>query len=124
MTARRKSRGDKETVAFLKELKTLSVKLTLGIRFEALPFTKSDKSGFPLKLSKVKTFLVGDHEDKRIGLSIINLYQTIILPTDTNTDSITAKSESLSPISTKWKRFLENKFSKKFSPQRLDWNKD
>jgi hypothetical protein len=124
MTARRKSRGDKETVTFLKELKTLSVKLTLGIKYEALPFTKSDKSGFPSKLSLVKPFLIGDSGDKRIGLSIIELYKTITLPIDTNTDTITGKSEALGPISSKWTKFLKNNFSKKFRPQRLDWNKD
>jgi len=95
------SRGLKDTVTFLKEVNSLSVKLALGIPFSPLPFTKSDKSGFPLKLSLVKPFLVGLEEDKRIGLSITSLYKAILLPVNMDTSSITATSTGTGKLSVK-----------------------
>jgi len=95
------TRGLRETVTFLKLAHNLSTKLSLGYKFDALPWTKSDKSGFPVSIDKVKPFLVGQAQDKRVGLCITMLYKVITLPVDTNTKTITGPSTSTGKLGTR-----------------------
>lgn len=113
ITKRCETRGITDTISFSKQFYNLAVKLAVGSKFEALSMTKSDKSGFPTSFDKVKPFLVGNGEDKRVGLTIAKLYTSLLAPIDYSTESITKPYSGYQGLGSKWINFLTD-FSRDF----------
>lgn len=64
------TQGPKATISFLKEVHLICVKHSIGVPYAPLPWTKSDKGGFPKVINFLRPFLEGTPQEKRVGLTI------------------------------------------------------
>lgn len=63
-----------------------------------LPFTKSDKEGFPKAVSFLKPLLKGSMNERRFALTVLNLYRLIHLAPNPDLESITDPGPELDPV--------------------------
>jgi hypothetical protein len=87
-----KYRGLKDTIKYLKELYTFASRVILKQTVEPIPFHKS-KNGFPKGLVPLKKLILGNKEENRAALMILNHYRCFFLTPSTDTSSITEPSK-------------------------------
>lgn len=118
------SNGKKEAAKFLKALYNYAVKVSLDyIDIEPIPWTKSDKVGYPKALESFRPYLTSSNYDhRRAALTVLRQYETIYCEPEPDTVSITAPGPDPSvwdPYRIKWRKFLKLNF-RKLSPQVKD----
>jgi hypothetical protein len=79
-TKRISTRGKEEATRYLKLLFQVGQRYSLNQHFDAIPFTKSDKEGFPSAISGFKKLLRGTPNERRAALAILHQYTLITLP--------------------------------------------
>lgn len=81
--------GKLETVKFLKDLYGLALRFSAGVSYDPLPFTRSNKEGFPRVLNPWRNLLAGTPNTKRAALSVLQLYKLVDVKGKYALDSIT-----------------------------------
>jgi hypothetical protein len=84
------NRGPKFAVTRFKQYKRIGESLALGINFDPLPWTKSNKRGIPKVLVPLAYLLEGTCNQKRIGLTILNTVRLLHLQPILDLEAITA----------------------------------
>jgi len=69
----------------------------MGVPIEPIPFTKSDKEGFPTCLKAFKKLLRGSVNERRAALTILVQYRAMF-KSKPNYDISTIVDKSISPI--------------------------
>lgn len=107
---RAKHRGRLDTAKHLKDLYSVALDYASDKIINPLPFTKSDKAGFPIKIYIFKEALSSDNiNERRSALCILQLFKTVVvnkgLP---NLSGITRKPPILSEGTNYWNRLLKD----------------
>lgn len=86
------TRGNKDTIKYLKSLYQVAQRYALNQPFDPIPFNKCDKEGFPSVLADFKKLLRGTVNEKRAALTVLYQYRLLYTEADKDTTSITADS--------------------------------
>jgi len=78
-----------------KQFYDIALRYSCKLKFTPLPFTKSDKIGFPRALKAFRPYLNGSPDARRAALTILQLYKLVESKGDYSTKSITGKYEGL-----------------------------
>lgn len=118
------SNGKKEAAMFLKALYVYATRVSLGYEdIEPLPWTKSDKEGFPSCIHFMKKDLCSpDFNRRRAALTVLRQYETIFCDPEPDLESITKPGPGpgvWDPYRSEWQHFLVDKF-RKMSPEIKD----
>lgn len=84
-----KAEGKLHGAKKLKALYNLALRRAAGLTYNPIPFTKSDKEGFPKVLKPFKAHLDGSHASKRGALTVLQLFKLINCAGPHSTSSIT-----------------------------------
>lgn len=103
-----KHEGMKSAITKFKAYYNIAVKLSLGLPFDAIPFTKANGDGVPKVLIPFIPWLKGDKWSKRIALTILRVHTLYTLPVDYSTIStiISDRMKDTSKIESKIKDFI------------------
>jgi hypothetical protein len=93
-----KYEGNKGTLIKYKGIHQCAIRLALNLPVTSpLPFLKSDKDGVPRVLKPLVPFLKGDEKERRLALTVTNLYRIYHTKVDKDTTSITQEGQRISP---------------------------
>lgn len=84
--------GPKECCDYYKQVYLLCTSVAFGLPYSPLPFTRSDKDGFPSFIHEFKPLLQGSTWSKRVALTGLRLYPLIKLPVNRDLSNITTPS--------------------------------
>lgn len=69
--------GKLQAVLKMKAFYNYSLRYSCGLSSPPIPFTRTDKDGFPKKLGKFKPYLLGSPDARRAALTILQLYKLV-----------------------------------------------
>lgn len=88
-------RGKYDAVKFVKELNTVGERYALRQSITAIPWTKSDKNGFPQCISSFKSYLRSEDPRKVVfALSVLRSCEALRLPISKDISTVTAPSSA------------------------------
>jgi len=86
-------KGPKWTVEHFKLVYNIGTRVSLGLTFSPIPWTRSSKDGFPSIICDFRQFLTSDNIwEKRLALTCIRLYPLIVLPISRDVSNITTEA--------------------------------
>jgi hypothetical protein len=84
-----KHRGKLETVRIFKQIYNVALRYAAGLQFERVGWLKADRDNFPKVIKTFRKYLLGTHSEKRMALSVLQLYKVVNCEAKYSTRSIT-----------------------------------
>lgn len=112
-----KNEGKLRAVKHCKEVYGLALRYSANLSYDAIPFLRSDKEGFPRALKAHKKFLTGSPDAKRASLTVLQLYKLVEVEGPYTLESITKPYSGISQPS--WLETFKQVVLEEFNPSEI-----